>query len=84
MSNKILITGASGLVGKALIKVLLRQGYSINILTTQKRNLKIDKRINSFLWNPIKNQIDLQSLEGVGYIINLAGASISQLSLIHI
>ena len=78
MSNKILITGASGLVGKALIKVLLKQGYSINILTTQKKNLKINKRINSFLWNPIKNQIDLQSLEGVGCIINLAGASISQ------
>jgi len=76
--KKILITGSSGLVGKALIKVLLKQGYSINILTTQKQNLKTNKNINSFFWNPIKNQIDLESLEGVECIINLAGASISQ------
>ena len=78
MPKKILITGSSGLVGKALIKVLLKQGYSINILTTQKQNLKTNKNINSFFWNPIKNQIDLESLEGVECIINLAGASISQ------
>jgi len=76
--KKILITGSSGLVGKALIKVLLKQGYSLNILTTQKQNLKTNKNINSFFWNPIKNQIDLESLEGVECIINLAGASISQ------
>ncbi|MFL2621906.1 MAG: NAD-dependent epimerase/dehydratase family protein [Flavobacteriaceae bacterium] len=37
MSKRILITGSSGLVGKALVKSLLDQGYLINILTTQKK-----------------------------------------------
>ena len=37
MSKRILITGSSGLVGKALVKSFLDQGYLINILTTQKK-----------------------------------------------
>ena len=32
MAETILITGATGMVGKALTKVLLVQGYKINVL----------------------------------------------------
>ena len=39
MSKRILITGSSGLVGKALVKSLLDQGYLINVLTTQKKSI---------------------------------------------
>jgi len=78
MSKRILITGSSGLVGKALVKSLLEQGYSINILTTRKKNINKHQNINSFFWNPLMNKIDLQSLENVECIINLAGAPIAQ------
>ena len=78
MSKRILITGSSGLVGKALVKSLLDQGYSINTLTTRKKNINKHQNINSFFWNPLMNKIDLQSLENVGCIINLAGAPIAQ------
>ena len=78
MSKRILITGSSGLVGKALVKSLLDQGYLINILTTQKKSINKHENVNSFFWNPLKNQIDLQSLENVECIINLAGAPIAQ------
>ena len=35
---KILITGATGLIGKQLVNKLLNKGYSINILTRGNTN----------------------------------------------
>ena len=55
MAETILITGATGLVGKALTKVLLDQGYEINVLTTQKRLLGSNNDIHYFFWNPQSN-----------------------------
>ena len=49
MSKRILITGSSGLVGKALVKSLLDQGYLINVLTTQKKSINKHENVNSFL-----------------------------------
>ena len=40
MTKNILITGASGMVGKALIKSLSKQGHNLNILTTQKNRVQ--------------------------------------------
>ena len=34
---KILITGASGLIGKSLVKKLIERGHSVNILLEKKR-----------------------------------------------
>ena len=56
MAETILITGATGLVGKTLTKVLLDQGYEINVLTTQKRLLGSNNDIHYFfgIHNPMK------------------------------
>ena len=78
MSKIVLITGASGLIGKALIKSLLDQGYFVHTLTTQKPKTNPKSNVKEFYWNPIGNEIDLQSLEGVESIVNLAGAPIAQ------
>ena len=39
MRKKILITGATGLVGRNLVIKALKKGYSINFLTTQKHKI---------------------------------------------
>lgn len=78
MSKKVLITGASGLVGKALIKTLTKQGYKLHILTTQKSKINTQNYPKTFYWNPLQNQIDKSCLLGVDVIINLAGAPIAQ------
>ena len=78
MAETILITGATGLVGKALTKVLLVQGYKINVLTTQKRLLGSKNNIHYFFWNPQSNEIDSKCFNRVSTVINLAGSPIAQ------
>ena len=76
---KILITGATGLIGKQLVNELLNKGYSINILTRGKTNSFQNKKLKTFHWNPEMNIIDIDCLNEVKVIINLAGSPIAQL-----
>lgn len=75
---KVLITGATGLIGSALVQKCLAKGYSINYLTTRKSKIEHKNNYNGFFWNPSKNEIDIKAFEGVDTIINLAGSSISK------
>jgi len=69
----ILITGASGYIGKHLIANLKDSSCKVRTLTT---NALTANQQNIFYWNPEKGLIDEQCLLGVDYIINLAGANI--------
>ena len=74
---KVLITGATGLVGQAIVKVLHSQGISINYLTTSESKIKSSDNYQGFYWNPSNDEIDMACFQGVDAIINLAGASIA-------
>lgn len=73
MRHKILITGASGLVGTQLSQLLLQKGYEVVQLGRSKKT----GGIPSFVWNAEKQEIDTQALEGVDTIVHLAGAGIA-------
>jgi uncharacterized protein len=73
MSKKILITGASGLIGTRLTEMLLQKGYPVLHLSRTKRNGSVP----SFTWDVEKGTLDTQALEGVETIIHLAGAGIA-------
>lgn len=75
---KILITGATGLIGKSIIQVLLSKNHKVNFLTTSKSKLNSIDHANGYLWNPNSQDIDENALEGIDCIINLAGATISK------
>lgn len=66
------------MVGKVLTKSLIKKGYNLHILTTQKSKVNTDSNPKIFHWDPMSNVLDLRSLEGVDSIINLAGAPIAQ------
>ena len=73
---KILITGATGLIGSQIVEDCLRRNIKINFLTTSKRKINSLLNCQGFYWDPEKNIIDLSCFEGVSVIINLSGASI--------
>lgn len=72
--NKVLITGASGLIGPKLIRLLLEKGHQVSVLS---RNPHKIKGVNVFQWDIDNQTIDKQAFEGVDTIIHLAGAGIA-------
>ncbi len=75
---KVLITGATGLIGQELTELLLQNNHTVHYLTTSP--LKIHNKANyyGFFWNPQEGKIDENCIEGVDAIVHLAGASISK------
>lgn len=75
---KLLITGATGLIGEAIVKQCHKNSISVHYLTTSKSKLNQNDHFKGFYWNPSKGEIDSRCFEGVDAIINLAGSSISE------
>lgn len=75
---KVLITGATGLIGSEIVRLCQQRGIDVNYLTTRSSKISSEKAYQGFLWNPDTEEIDLKCFEGVSAIINLAGASISK------
>lgn len=70
----ILISGGTGLVGKALTKRLITEGHEVRILS---RNPQSSPQLKSFYWNVEKNEIDEKVFDGVEHIVHLAGSGIA-------
>jgi uncharacterized protein len=69
---KVLITGASGLIGQKLTAILEDRGFGVNVLGRSKSTGK-----NRFVWDIDKGEMDERALEGVNAIIHLAGAGVA-------
>ncbi len=74
----ILITGATGLIGKKMVTLLKKDNHIIHYLSTSKSKIEHTPNYKGFYWNPGKGEIDLAAFEDVSVIIHLAGASVSK------
>nr|MBF6607581.1 NAD-dependent epimerase/dehydratase family protein [Flavobacterium sp.] len=74
---RVLITGATGLIGTQLQSRLIAENFEINYLTTQT-DFDDMPGTKGFYWNPAKGKIDQNCMLGVDVIVHLAGASISK------
>ena len=66
-----LLAGGSGLIGSRLAAMLREQGHSVRLLSRHAHGA------GEYAWDPAKGVLDDAALEGVDYIINLAGAGIA-------
>ena len=70
-----LVTGASGMVGKALIQQLKAAGHEVRVLTTRTPS-RPEKCI--YGWNPDLGELDPAAFRGVEVVYHLAGATVSK------
>jgi uncharacterized protein (TIGR01777 family) len=73
--TSVMITGGSGLVGRKLTSLLLSKGYNVSHLS---RTEKSQTGIKVFKWDPDKKYIDPEALNGIQYLVHLAGANIGE------
>jgi uncharacterized protein len=76
MAHTVLITGGTGLVGKALTQTLIKKGYTVIILTRDINGKKAQFGFSYARWDVTKQQIDTDALQAADYIIHLAGAGV--------
>lgn len=74
----VLITGATGLIGKEIVQICHEQNINVHYLTTSKDKISTLDNYKGFYWNPDEKEIDASCFEGVTSIINLVGATISK------
>ena len=66
-----LVTGSSGLIGRALVSSLLAKGDEVVRLVRSK------PRESEVFWDPSKGEIDRAGLEGLDQVVHLAGENIA-------
>jgi len=69
--KKIAVTGASGLIGSALVAQLKNDGHEV--IKIVRRPVRTSDEV---IWNPVKGEIDLKALEGIDAVFHLAGAGV--------
>ncbi|WP_452600027.1 TIGR01777 family oxidoreductase [Pontimicrobium sp. MEBiC01747] len=75
---RVLITGATGLIGKEIVEKCHNKGIAVNYLTTNKSKISKNENYKGFYWNIETNTIDVDCIKDVDVIIHLVGASISK------
>lgn len=71
---RVLISGASGLIGTELQRQLREDGHEV--LTLVRRSPRTE---TEFTWSPESRVVDFQILDSVDAVINLSGASIARI-----
>ena len=75
---KILVTGATGLIGKVLCRELSEQGHTL--VTTSRRAgaaTALGRGIFGFQWNPESGPLPAEALAGVDGVVHLAGEPVA-------
>jgi hypothetical protein len=74
---RIAITGASGLIGRRLLKILAAHGHSLQVLSRHAgTNLPPGVRLS--VWDSARGQPPAESLQDVDAVVHLAGEPVAQ------
>jgi len=70
------ITGASGLVGSALVRLLMEQGHEVLAFT--RPGSAPPEGCGHIPWDPSSGKLDPENLNGLDGIVNLAGHNVAE------
>jgi len=76
---KVLITGATGFIGRHLCRALWKRGHTLNVLTREPKSAaaRLGVPVSAFFWDASKNVPPEESFAGVEGVIHLAGEGIA-------
>jgi uncharacterized protein (TIGR01777 family) len=70
----VLISGATGFIGSALVSALTAAGYTVRRLVRSERQ----QRRGDVVWDPAGGRLDGRAIDGVEVVVHLAGEPIAQ------
>ena len=73
IKKRIIVSGAGGIIGSALVPFLRTQGHEVIRLTRKKEQLLDDE----IFWDPYKGILDLESKGKIDAVINFNGVNIT-------
>ena len=73
----ITISGASGLIGRRLLKALGGNGHTLQVLS-RHAGTNMPANVKVFAWDPMKGEPPADSLRDTGAVIHLAGEPVAQ------
>jgi uncharacterized protein (TIGR01777 family) len=76
----VLITGGTGLIGKALTEKFLEKGYEVIVLSREEPSMvnSESSKIKMANWNIENQTIDENAIRRADFIIHLAGANVAE------
>lgn len=77
---KVLVTGATGFIGKKIVEKLLAKNHQVVVLTRnpQKSQAIWGDKVSAFAWNSTKELVPTEALSGIDGVINLVGENIAE------
>jgi NAD dependent epimerase/dehydratase family enzyme len=75
--NTVLITGGTGMIGKALTHQLVEKGYKVIVLTRDDSRLHASPAVKYAKWDVDKGVIDKRAIMEADCIVHLAGEGIA-------
>ena len=75
---KVIVTGSTGLVGRALVRSLLADGHEVTRLVRGGSQGFRAPGTAAVHWDPERGEIDAKELEGHDAAVHLAGESIAE------
>ncbi|MBI4000026.1 MAG: TIGR01777 family protein [Candidatus Omnitrophica bacterium] len=73
---KIVVTGATGFIGRSLTEALTKRGNEIIILSRRTISASDNSKIRYVRWNPEDSSSIVSEIDGIDAVINLAGEPI--------
>lgn len=70
---RVLVTGATGLIGRAVCQSLSNEGHEIVVLSRRPETAQVVPGARAFRWNPEIELPPMEAWEGVEAVIHLAG-----------